>query len=70
MSKMKLSHNLTDLELEHTLEKALTNLRPWTEPNRDLPDYLANQVKDEANTTFEKVVKNMLDEIQMVIHPK
>lgn len=68
--KLKVSHNLNDVQLEEALEKALGGLRPYLEPNRDYPDHLANQVKAEANASFEKIAQNMLAEIQAVMEQK
>lgn len=70
MAKMKLSHNLSDVQLEETLEKALKGLRPYTEPNRDFPDKLANNIKSEAGGLVDKVFSNMLAEIQEVLQAK
>lgn len=67
MAKIKIAHNLDDIELEEALEKALKGLRPYTEPDRDLPDKLANEIKEEANRMFDKVIENMIAEIQEVL---
>lgn len=68
MRQLKIKHNLTDVELETALEKALSGLRKnIEEPNRAFPDALANKIKEEVNHVFDKVLANMIDEIKTVI---
>jgi hypothetical protein len=66
--KLKISHNMDEVQLEEALEKALRGMKPYNEPKRVIPDKLANQIKDEANDAFKRVVYNMLSEIQTVIN--
>lgn len=68
--KLKLHHNLDDVELEETLEKALSRLKSYNEPNRAYPDRLANNIKKETNEIYGKVINNMMKEINTVINRK
>lgn len=70
MTRLKLTHNLSDVQLEEALEKALKGLRKYDEPNRKYPDKLANAIKDEGDRIFQKVIDNMLAEIRAVIEQK
>lgn len=67
MGKLKMSHNLNDVELEEYLEKALKGVQRYKEPNREFPDRIANEIKERNIQTFDKVTKNMLKEIKEVI---
>lgn len=68
LKKVKISHNLNDVELEEVLEKALKGLRRKTEdPDAPLPDKLSEQIREESFKLFEKISKNMLDEINKVL---
>lgn len=65
--RIKFSHNLSDVELEEILEKALKGVKKYQEPNRKLPDKLANKLVEEQEKIFEKVINNMISEIKKVI---
>lgn len=66
--KLNIAHNLSDVELEEALEKALKGLRKHIEePNRAFPDALANKIKSEGTDVFDKVIANMIEEIKSVI---
>jgi hypothetical protein len=65
--KMKMSHNLSDAELEEYLEKALTGIRSHREIPRELPHRIANEIKRDNEKTYDKVINNMVDEIKRVI---
>lgn len=66
--KLKISHNLDDTELEMYLEKALKTIKKYEEPNRDYPDKIAEKVMEEATEHFDKLIVNMMSEIQKVIN--
>lgn len=66
--KLKISHNLDDTELEMYLEKALKTVKKYEEPNRDYPDKIAEKVMEEATEHFDKLIVNMMSEIQKVIN--
>ena len=68
--KLKINHNLDDVQLEEYLEKALSGLQSYNEPNRDFPDSLANELKEESVQNFDKVMDSMLEEIKQVIEVK
>lgn len=65
--KLKLSHNLTDDELEEVLEKALGGLKKNRENPKDFSEKLANDLSKESDETVSKVIDNMLKEIFKVI---
>lgn len=68
MAKFRIAHNLDEIELEEALEKALKGLRKSIEePNRALPDALANAIREEANSNFNALMDNMLSEIRDVL---
>lgn len=66
--KLKISHNLDDTELEMYLEKALKTVKKYEEPNRDYPDKLAEKIMEDATEHFDKLIVNMISEIQKVIN--
>lgn len=68
MAKMRIAHNLDDVELELYLEKALKTVKKYEEPNRDYPDKIAEKVMEEATDHFDKLIVNMIAEIQNVIN--
>lgn len=67
MTKVKLSHNLDDIELEEVLEKALKGLRKSEDMDSPLPDSHADKIRAEAYQLFEKLSRNMVKEIEMVM---
>jgi len=67
VAKVKLSHNLDDIELEEVLEKALKGLRKSEDTDSPLPDSHADEIRGEAYKLFEKLSRNMLKEIETVI---
>lgn len=66
--KLKIHHNLDDTELEMYLEKALKTVKKYEEPNRDYPDKIAEKVMEETTEHFDKLIVNMMSEIQKVIN--
>ncbi|BAK52948.1 hypothetical protein F373_gp136 [Bacillus phage SP-10] len=67
MKAINLEHNLTDVELEETLTKALKSLVDMRELDKDLPEGLANDIKTEAEDLVGKVLDNMTSEIRNVL---
>lgn len=69
MKRIKLKYNLSDLELEEVLEKALTSLRNNSSetPDSPLPSKHAERLRKESLSLFNKVMNNMIKEIQEVI---
>jgi hypothetical protein len=68
VSKLKIQHNMSDIQLEEALEKALKGLKPYAEPKRTIPDALADKIKDEHDEMFDRILYNMMSEIQTVIN--
>lgn len=68
MKKVKMSHNLDDIQLEEVLEKALSNLKKGVEnPDAPLPLPLAEILRKDSLNLFNKTTNNMLLEIDKVI---
>jgi len=65
--KLKISHNLSDVEFEEVLEKALKNIKSYQEPNRELPDKMAKKIAEHHHELFDKIINNMLKEVKRVI---
>ncbi len=67
MKRMKLTHNMDDVELEEVLTKSLQALQSYKEPNRQFPDRLANKIDKHYEEQINKIMSNMLEEITLVI---
>lgn len=68
MAKLKIEHNVDPIQLEEALEKALKGLRRYVEePDRALPDAIADQLREESNALFDKIIETMLKEMAQVI---
>jgi hypothetical protein len=66
--KLKVSHNLDEVQLEEALEKALKGLRKNAEnPDAPLSNPLSEKLRTEAFGLFDKVIGNMMKEIKEVI---
>jgi hypothetical protein len=68
--KLKLKHNLGDVELEEALEKALKGIKSYEEPNREFPEQVMNEAIAEGNAIATKVFDSMLTKIKEVITKK
>lgn len=66
--RLKLTHNLEEVELETYLEKALKEVKKYQEPNRNYPDKIAEKVMEESSDYFNRTVSNMITEIQRVVN--
>lgn len=68
---VKVSHNLNPVELEETLEKALKNVKKnREEPKQFFPDKLSESIRKDSNEVFDRVLNNMMKEINDVISEK
>lgn len=68
---VKVSHNLNPVELEETLEKALKNVKKSREePKQFFPDKLSEAIRKDSNDVFDRVLNNMMKEINDVITGK
>lgn len=66
--KLKISHNLDEVQLEQALEKALKGIRGNAEnPDAPLPDNLSESIRSDAFDAFGRITRNMLREIEEVI---
>lgn len=65
--RLKISHNLSDVEFEEVLEKALKNVKSYQEPNRELPDKIAMKIAEHHTELFDKIINNMIKEVKRVI---
>lgn len=68
MKKVNLSHNLSPVELEETLEKALSSLRQRVkDSNAALTSRQAEMLRKESFLLFDDVFENMMSEISDVV---
>lgn len=65
---LKISHNMDDAELELYLEKALKTVKKYEEPNRNYPDKVAEKIMETTTDQVNKVLFNLISEIQKVIN--
>lgn len=65
-----MEHNLNDVELEEALEKALKGIRQYKEVPKQTQNRVANEINNDADGLFDKVLGNMLAEIQTVLEQK
>jgi len=71
MKKLKIAHNMNDVELEEALEKALKGINKRVETSdAALPSKLSEELREEAFSVFTRVSNNMLREISEVINRK
>lgn len=70
MGKLRLRHNLDDMELEEALEKALKGIKSYKEVPKQSQNKVANEINASGDEIFDKVLSNMLSEIKSVLEQK